>query len=360
MAFVVRMYRVGIVVGFVLTLACAKSDAVAQNRQDITWDIPAKKLPLPSCASPEIQALLAKARHPDIASQRHFADRSKEEWRAWQANAKIAGEEDVRLAAQAYGVRITKADIQGVETYRLDPGTSDRAKSKQIFIYLHGGGYLFGGGMSGLFEAILIARRVGIPVLAIDYRMPPRHPYPAPIEDVVSVYGSLLETYAPQSIAIGGSSSGGGLALASVQALRSDRMRLPGGLYLGTPWADLTKTGDSFYVNEGIDRKLVAYEGFLAAAAKLYANGRDLKEPGLSPLYGDFDDLPPTILVTGTRDLFLSLAVRVHRKLRSAGVTADLHVLEGLSHVEYFVEPDAPESIETYRELRDFLRAHLR
>jgi acetyl esterase/lipase len=121
----------------------------------------------------------------------------------------------------------------------------------------------------------------------------------------------------------------------------------------------LTKNGDSLYVNEGIDRKIVTYDGFITAAAKLYANGTDLKNPGLSPVYGDFSGFPPTMLVTGTRDLFLSLTVRVHRKMKAAGVVADLNVYEGLSHVEYFVVPDAPESIEVYSELKKFLKQYL-
>ena len=69
--------------------------------------------------------------------------------------------------------------------------------------------------------------------------------------------------------------------------------------------------------------------------AKLYANGHDLKDPMLSPVYGDMHGFPPTILTTGTRDLLLSNTVRVHRKLRQAGVEAELHVYEGQSHAQY-------------------------
>ena len=159
---------------------------------------------------------------------------------------------------------------------------------------------------------------------------------------------------------MGGSSSGGGLALAIVHKLKSLNLALPGALFIGTPWSDLTKTGDSLYVNEGIDRKIATYDGFLPAAAKLYANGHDLKDPGLSPVYGDFSGFPPTMLVSGTRDLFLSMTVRVHRKMKAAGVLADLNVYEGLSHVEYFVVPDAPESIEVYGQLGKFLKQHLK
>ncbi len=113
-------------------------------------------------------------------------------------------------------------------------------------------------------------------------------------------------------MALGGTSAGGGLALAATQKLRQLGLDLPGALWAGTPWADLTKTGDSQFTNEGIDRMLVTYDGILEAAAKLYAGSQDLKTTLISPVYGTFEGFLPTYLVTGTRDLFLSDTVRVH------------------------------------------------
>ena len=135
---------------------------------------------------------------------------------------------------------------------------------------------------------------------------------------------------------------------------------MPGALYLGTPWADLTDTSDSLHTNEGIDRILVTYDGMLTGAARLYANGTELTDPLISPVYGDFSGFPPTYLVTGTRDMLLSDTARVHRKLRQAGVVADLNVYEGLSHAEYAFLTGSPEYLQTYGELAQFLANHLR
>ena len=82
-----------------------------------------------------------------------------------------------------------------------------------------------------------------------------------------------------------------------------------------------------------VDNVLVSYDGWLGRAAKLYANGHDLKDPQLSPIYGDFTGFPPAILTSGTRDLFLSKTVLTHRKLRRAGVEAELQVFEGMSPI---------------------------
>jgi monoterpene epsilon-lactone hydrolase len=229
----------------------------------------------------------------------------------------------------------------------------------RLFIHVHGGAYVYGGGDASMGEGIIIAGRLGIPVVSIDYRMPPEHPFPAAVDDVVTVYKHLLTKHSPGSMIIGGTSAGGGLALASVHKFRQMTLPTPGAVYGGTAWADLTKTGDSLYTNEGLDRILVTYDGSLEAAAKLYAAGHDLKDPLISPVYGDFKDFPPTILVTGTRDLFLSDVSRTHRKLRAAGVEADLHVYEGMSHAGYVIVVDSPESVDMFNELGMFVDKHL-
>ena len=119
----------------------------------------------------------------------------------------------------------------------------------------------------------------------------------------------------------------------------------------GTPWADLTETGDSYGTNEWVDNVLVTWKGWLGRAAGLYANGHDLRDPMLSPIYGDMHGFPPAILTTGTRDLFLSNTVRVHRKLRRAGVDAELNVYEGMSHAQYQFDIDAPETNEAFTDI---------
>jgi acetyl esterase/lipase len=108
-----------------------------------------------------------------------------------------------------------------------------------------------------------------------------------------------------------------------------------------------------------VDNVLVAPEANCDKRAALYAAGRDLKEPFLSPVYGDMTGFPPTILTTGTRDLLLSSTVRVHRKLRQAGVEASLQVFEGQSHAHYYRDVNAPETKEAFGEIARFFDRHL-
>jgi transposase len=113
------------------------------------------------------------------------------------------------------------------------------------------------------------------------------------------------------------------------------------------------------YTNELVDNVLVSRDGFCDAATVVYANGHDLKDPLISPVYGDMHGFPPAILTTGTRDLLLSNTVRVHRALRAAGVEAQLEVYEGQSHAQYLFDDRVPETAVAFGEIAEFFDKHL-
>jgi acetyl esterase/lipase len=189
---------------------------------------------------------------------------------------------------------------------------------------------------------------------AIDYRMPPDDPYPAPLDDCLTAYRALLREHRPEDIIVRGGSAGGNLAAALVLRARDEGLPLPAAAVLMTPEVDLTESGDSFHTNLGVDSVLTQS---LMPANLLYAGGHDLAHPYLSPLFGDFaKGFPPTFLATGTRDLFLSNTVRMHRALRAAGIPAELHVLESAPHGGFFGA--APEDAALVREDRRFCDTH--
>jgi epsilon-lactone hydrolase len=132
-----------------------------------------------------------------------------------------------------------------------------------------------------------------------------------------------------------------------------DNLGMPAALFLGTPYADLTKTGDSLYLNAEVDCMLGRYEGRLLESTKLYAGSHDLHDELLSPIYSDFSGLP-AILGSGTRDLLLSKTIRTHRKLRETDIPAKLHVYEGMSHGDYLTAFLAPEAQNVMKEVALF------
>ena len=197
------------------------------------------------------------------------------------------------------------------------------------------------------------AVRTGLHTWAVDYRMPPDHPYPTPLDDCVAVYRALLERKPPEQIVVGGGSAGGNLAAALMLRARAEGLPMPRALLLITPEVDLTESGDTFDTNAGVDYVLLQR---LTESIALYAGDHDLRDPFLSPLFGDVSGFPPTFLQAGTRDLFLSNAVRMHRALRAVDVEAELHVWEAMPHGGFF---GAPEDAEIGVEVRKFLAKHL-
>jgi monoterpene epsilon-lactone hydrolase len=217
------------------------------------------------------------------------------------------------------GVKVEPTTIGGVKAFIITPSEVAEVNRERVLVHVHGGGYVLAPGEAGTPEAILMAAFGHIKVISVDYRMPPDFPYPAAMDDAMTVYREVVKTTAPKKVGIFGTSTGGGMTLAMVLRGKQEGLPLPGAIAPATPWSDMTKTGDTYFANEMVDNILVSNDGWLADAANLYANGHDLKDPMLSPVYGDLQGFPPTILTSGTRDLFLSNTVRVHRKLRGGG-----------------------------------------
>jgi acetyl esterase/lipase len=182
--------------------------------------------------------------------------------------------------------------------------------------------------------------------------MPPLHPYPAALDDCLTVYRHALEERPSTRIVVSGVSSGGNLAAALVLRAKDEGLPMPAALVLLTPELDLTESGDSFQTNHGIDILTP-----LMPINRLYANGHDLAHPYLSPLFGDLTGFPPTFLQTGTRDLFLSNTVRMHRRLRAAGVASELHVFEAMPHGGF--GGHTPEDLDLAAEVKRFEEQHL-
>jgi monoterpene epsilon-lactone hydrolase len=312
-----------------------------------TLQVPARDLPIPASVSPEARKVLSFGL---IGGDEYPQVDDVEGWRAY-----IAGRQRMMLAGLEPRVADVAADVEertvaGVPVFVVTPHDL-AADDRRVFLELHGGAMVAGGGAVCRAMALSAMGRNGIRTWAVDYRLPPDDPYPAGLDDCVAVYRALLEDHRPEEVIVGGLSAGGNLAAATILRARDEGLPLPAGAVLLTPELDLTESGDSFRANLGLD---IVLTRSLMPANLLYAAGADLAHPYLSPLFGDFTrGFPPTLLSAGTRDLFLSNAVRMHQKLRAAGVDAQLHLLEAAPHGGFF--GGTPEDLQLDREVRRFV-----
>lgn len=320
-------------------------------------DLPRRSIPVPQTVSPE----LAKIMGEPLPDWWQTSPKSLEEWASLIRSRDEFSAASVREAEKELKITKLRTEMGGVPVFVIEPDKLNPGSENRILLHFHGGGYVLGKGEAGLIEALYMASIGGFKIVSVDYRMAPYHPFPAALEDGIAVYKALLKRTPAANIGIFGTSTGGGLALALVLKAKQEGLPLPGAVAAGTPWTDLSETGDSYQTNKFIDNVLVGYDGWLKAAARTYAAGQDLKNPFISPVYGDVKGFPPTLLIAGTRDLFLSNTARMHRKLRENGAIADLIIIEGLSHAQYLhLGAEAAEALYYFQELTSFFEKHLK
>lgn len=228
-----------------------------------------------------------------------------------------------------------------------DEGAFDK---NEAAVHMHGGSYWCGSPMTNASLVVPIAQRTGLPVVSIDYRLAPEHPFPAGVDDCLAVATSLTQTHT--IAAMYGESAGGGLALTTVLGMRDAKLPLPARLGLLSPWTDMTISGDSYKTNFGIDPDF-PYADEPADNAAMYA-GDSRDDPRASPLFADHAGLPPTLIQVGGREILLSDSTRLASSMRRAGVDTTLDVWDGLWHV-WQLWHQLPETTQAFDELAEFL-----
>src|SRR6516162_6806068 len=304
---------------------------------------------------PRMQKFIAAPLNPAW----HDLWKTGEEWRKAADKMDDGIVPTIPAMAERLHVKIEPSTMDGVKVFIVTPDEIPPENRNRLLIHIHGGCYVLFPGEAGATEAITMAGLEHFKVVSVDYRMPPEAYFPTAVDDVLTVLKAAEKTTDPKNIAIFGTSAGGALTLEVILRAKEKGVPVPGAISSGTPMSDVTKTGDSFYTNELVDNVLVSRDGFCDAATVVYANGHDLKDPLLSPVYGDMHGFPPTILTTGTRDLLLSNTVRSHRALRAAGVEAQLEVYEGQSHAHYLFDDRLPETAVAFGEIAAFFDRHL-
>lgn len=255
------------------------------------------------------------------------------------------------LLPMAEAMQASPVDAFGVPSEWIDmKGT----RSKRAFLYLHGGGYFIGSCQSHRGFVSHIAKASCCRTLLPEYRLAPEHPFPAAILDARAAYRFLLaQGYSPNRIMVGGESSGGGLTLALLQTLRDEKMPMPAGAVLLSPWTDLLGTGESMRTRARRDPWL--RPAGVPLLADRYRNSTPANHPLVSPLYGDLKGFPPLLIHAGNDEILLDDSTCLESRARSAGVDVTSKIWLGMWHAFHAFYPWVPEARKAHSEIGEWV-----
>jgi epsilon-lactone hydrolase len=225
-------------------------------------------------------------------------------------------------------------------------------------LYVHGGGYVIGSLDSHRHLVSEAGRAAKAWALALDYRLAPEHPFPAPVEDAVSGYRYLLSRgIRPERIAIAGDSAGGGLVVAAMLAIRDAGLAQPACGWCISPWVDMEGIGESMSSKAEAD-PMVQKAGLLEMAG-LYLGGADPRSPLAAPIYADLRGLAPLLIQAGAAETLLDDAIRLAKVAGAADVRVDLQVWPEMVHVWHLFHPELKAGLRAIEAGGAYVRTRL-
>jgi acetyl esterase/lipase len=312
--------------------------------------------PIPTTISPEWQDVLRGIRGADGPTITELDD--PDEWRERQTSREEQLDTGAALAIERHRPVLRDTTIAGLAALEITPATL--RDETRLVVHLHGGGYAYGSPRTSLVTTAGFADAVGLRVLSLAYPLTPLANWQTTVPAVVAALREIENNDTPlERVALFGESAGGGLAAGVTFALRDQGHAMPGALILWSPWTDVTENGDSYQTLREFE-PAYRYDRHIGPLARAYADPADQKHPWVSPVYGDFTKgYPPTLIVGGTRELFLSNFVRLYQGIEAGGGAAKLDLYEGLPHMFPHHLPEAPETQLALAKSRRFLDEHL-
>ena len=219
---------------------------------------------------------------------------------------------------------------------------ADADNNRAGYLHIHGGGYLFGAPEGSDLSNLLIASKLGVTVLSVDYRLAPEHPIPAPLDDCYAALAYLHEHAEElgvdvRRIGIGGESAGGGLAAALAIKARDAGEYAVCFQALTYPMLD-DRTGSEQNPGDPLVGEFVWTRQLNQYGWSRYLGDAERAAPQVPARLDSYSGLPPTWMFTATMDLFRDENIDYARRLMEAEVSCDLVVYPGACHGFQMVE----------------------
>jgi acetyl esterase/lipase len=259
------------------------------------------------------------------------------------------------LGGVSKNIKIERIMIDGIQAEWLIPLNPRHGK---VILYLHGGGYVTGSIEDHRMLCGLFAAHTDAKILIPEYHLAPEHPFPAALDDALKIFHWLLaQGHVAEDVILAGDSAGGGLAIASVLALKKKSGSLPAAVVCLSPWADLALEGQSHTTKakaEAVLRKDVLHEWALC-----YTDESNLTNPLVSPVHGDFNGFPPLLIQVGSEEILLDDSIMLAEKAKADGVDVTLKIWDGMWHVWQALGDLLPENKKTFEEIGQFVQGHI-
>lgn len=260
-----------------------------------------------------------------------------------------SGVSTTKLKQKYPGVSFTAEDVDGIPTETVHPGGETQKK----ILFLHGGGYFMGSIHAYRRNALRIAYRCKAQVTLCEYRLAPEHPHPAALEDARKIYDHLLTRNGGRPFLVGGDSAGGGLTLALVLSLMKEGATLPSAVFCISPFADLTGTSAGYEINR--DRDVWLTRKHVASWAPWYIGKNDVRDPLVSPYFGEYRGFPPLLMMVGDQEVLYTEAQGIADKARAAGGKVIFHPGRDMQHDWFLSLPGLPQSRAAMKALGQFV-----
>lgn len=249
---------------------------------------------------------------------------------------------------------LSQTQINSVSAYGIPAEwvITPTVQADKVILFFHGGAYVAGSLHSHRGLVSRLTHATNAKTLSVDYRLAPEHPFPVGIDDAVTTYKWLLSQYKASQIILAGDSSGGGMVLATLLKIKEDALAMPAAGVLICPWLDLSN--ESPTIEKLARRDPVLCKTGLVRAAQMYARGQALKNPYISPLFGDLQNLPPLLIQVAGQDMISGDGITLAQKLNEAEGQVQLELWQSMVHVWHFFGNKIPEATQAFEQIGVF------